>query len=157
VIYGGIIMEYVVATTFSLLGLSIRTTNENNQSQKDISKLWKFFFVEDIKNKIPNRLSDDIFMIYTDYEGDFTKPYTCMLGCQVSLFDNVPSELKQLMIPAARYEIYHVDGEYPQSLIKTGQTIWQSDLNRAYATDFERYPAGFDFKQGRFDIYIGVK
>ncbi|HCU05395.1 MAG TPA: AraC family transcriptional regulator [Coxiellaceae bacterium] len=141
----------------NFLGLSMRTSNANNQSQQDIQALWARFFAEDIKSKIQNRLSDDVFMIYTDYEGDFTKPYICVLGCQVSSFDNAPSELRQLTVPAASYEVYQVDGDYPQSLIQAWQTIWQADLDRAYTADFERYPAAFDFKQGAFEIYIAVK
>lgn len=54
----------------------MRTTNENGQSSKDISELWKKFFAENVFAKIPNKLDSNVYSVYTDYESDFTKNHT---------------------------------------------------------------------------------
>jgi predicted transcriptional regulator YdeE len=60
--------------SFKVIGISVRTTNENRQATKDIPFLWKKFFEENISSKIPNKLSDDLYCVYTHYEKDHTKP-----------------------------------------------------------------------------------
>lgn len=57
---------------FHIIGISVRTINENGQSAKDIEALWGKFWGEGISKQIPNKISDDIYAVYTDYETDFT-------------------------------------------------------------------------------------
>ena len=59
---------------FKIIGISVRTTNENGQAMKDIPFLWNKFFEENIKDKIPNRLTDDLYCVYTHYEKDRNPP-----------------------------------------------------------------------------------
>ena len=51
------------------------------------------FFKENISSKIPNKINGDILALYTDYEGDYTKPYSWILGCEVSSLEQVPEGL----------------------------------------------------------------
>ncbi len=53
---------------FKVIGISVRTTNENNQAAKDIPVLWENLMNEDILNRIPNKTDNTIYSIYTDYE-----------------------------------------------------------------------------------------
>ena len=53
---------------FKIIGISTRTTNENNQSQQDLGKLWGQFFADNIIAKIPNKISNHILAVYTDYK-----------------------------------------------------------------------------------------
>ena len=76
--------------SFSVIGISIRTTNENGQSSKDIPALWGKFMHEGILEKIPNKIDNTVYCIYTDYEKDHTKPYTTILGCKVENLSNIP-------------------------------------------------------------------
>ena len=79
--------------SFSVVGISIRTTNENGQATKDIPALWGKFMSEGIIEKIPNKIDNTVYCIYTDYEKDHTKPYTTILGCKVSTLNNIPNEM----------------------------------------------------------------
>ena len=63
-----------------IIGISVLTTNQNGQAMQDIGNLWKRFFSEQILAKIPNKVSDAIYSIYTDYQKDYTEPYTCIIG-----------------------------------------------------------------------------
>lgn len=77
-------MNNQIIEKFSVIGISVRTTNENGQSAKDIEALWGKFWGEEIQNQIPNKINDDIYAVYTDYETDFNGPYTLIIGLTVS-------------------------------------------------------------------------
>ena len=65
--------EEVTLTKFVVVGISVRTTNQNHQSQEDIAKLWEVFFRNAyIQQLMPNKVSNDIYCIYTDYKSDYT-------------------------------------------------------------------------------------
>jgi predicted transcriptional regulator YdeE len=143
---------------FKLVGISVKTTNENNQAKTDIQNLWTRFFDEKIISKIANRVNDEVFALYTDYEGDFMKPYLAMIGCKVSLVQSIPVGLTCKEVPATKFAVVEVQGEYPASLIETWQTIWRSNIDRAYTFDFEHYPVPFDAKTNtNFSIYVALK
>lgn len=124
-----------------VVGIAIRTNNQ--ECRETIPALTNKFYQEGIPAKIPHKVNDDILAIYTDYEGDFTKPYTYILGCEVSSFDQAPPGLVKKTIPASRYTVFESKGPFPESLGQAWQSIWTSNLARAYTTDFEVYPPDF--------------
>lgn len=137
-----------------VMGLAIKTNNQ--EAHLTIPKLWERFFQEKIIEKIPNKINSNILCIYTDYEGDFTKPYLCIIGCEVSSIENT-SGLVAKTIPQSNYAIFTSKGEYPQSLIETWKTIWQSKLERAYESDFEVYKADFNPKlKPEVRVYVSI-
>ena len=69
---------------FQIIGISVRTTNQNGQAASDIGSLWKNFLPQGIAQKIFAKLSEEIFSVYLNYEHDYTKPYDTILGCKVS-------------------------------------------------------------------------
>ncbi len=127
-----------------IIGIKTKTTNEDGQAQTDIPLHWEKFFDDEVLEKIPNKLSSNLFSIYTEYEGDFTKPYSYILGCEVSTLDQIPPGMVGLKIPAGPYAVFNAKGEFPSAVVQTWVAIWSSDLNRAYTSDFEIYPADFD-------------
>lgn len=124
---------------FNIIGISVRTTNENGQSRVDIGELWRKFMGQSLIENIPNKVSDDIYCIYTDYESDFNGSYTTILGCKVTSFDNIPEGFISKTIPATHYLIFKSKGRLPECLVHTWSNIWQSDLNRKYIADFDFY------------------
>jgi len=84
-------MNHQQIEPFNIIGISVRTTNENGQAVKDIPALWNRFMSEGIANKIPNKTSESIYCIYTEYEKDHTKPYTTIIGCRVDQVENIPA------------------------------------------------------------------
>lgn len=138
------------------IGLALRTNNMTCGTDMPAHK--DRFFSENVLAKIPNKANGTILALYTDYEGDHTKPYTWILGCEVSSLDNVPAGLVAKTIPAASYEVYTTEGAFPQGLIAAWQAIWQSPTPRAYTCDYEVYPADFDPQHNpQVKVYIAVQ
>lgn len=144
---------------FHVIGISVRTTNEGGQAAKDIPQLWDKFMTEDIASRIPNKASHDIYSIYTEYEGDFTQPYTTVIGCKVSSLENIPDGLMGLTIETANYERYTAKGKMSDDIVyKKWTEIWQSDIKRAYLADFEIYgEKSMDMDNAEVEIFLSVE
>lgn len=125
---------------FCVMGIAVRTTNENGQSSKDIPALWNRFMAEGIAEKIPHKIDDTIYSIYTDYEKDHTRPYTTILACKVSDLDHIPDGLIGKIIKEGSYIKHTAKGNLLQGVVFEEWTkIWNSVLPRVYTADFEVY------------------
>ena len=145
---------------FKVIGISIRTTNANSQSQQDLGKLWGQFFTENIIEKIPNKISSDILCIYTDYESDYSGEYTTIIGVPVSSLDEVPSGLIGREFEAGSFQKFVAKGEMTSAVVNTWVDIWQRDkeLNRKYSYDFEVYGEKSNKgDQSEVEIFVAVK
>lgn len=144
---------------FSVVGLSIMTSNADDKAAEDINALWQKFFEENILHKIEGRTENTLYAIYSDYEGDHTKPYRFTIGCKVEGSPaDLPSGLHKIAVPAADYMIFAARGEQPKSLLQTWQTIWKSEIPRNYQCDLEIYGPRF-FEEGLHEVLVcvGVK
>ena len=144
---------------FNVIGISVRTTNENGQSAQDIPALWNKFMTEGIQQKIPGKISEEIFCIYTDYEKDHTKPYTTILGCKVESLDFVPENMVGKTIESADYEKIIAKGNLTEGIVyNKWLEIWNSDLDRIFTADFAVYGEKVqDPKNAEVDIYIAIR
>lgn len=150
--------KIITKDTLHIIGIRIKTSNQT--AMQDIPEIWNKFYTENVKNKIPNKIDEEVFAIYTEYEGDYTKPYTYILGCSVSSLDSIPNGMVGMTIPSARYEIFIAKGKMPDKVVETWQHIWQPEIDakRAYKTDFEIYgDKASDPENAEVEIYIGVK
>lgn len=77
--------------SFKIIGIAIETTNKNGKSAEDLGKLWERFYSDNIISQIPNKESDEIYSIYTDYETDYTGKYTSIIGLKVSSLNSIPN------------------------------------------------------------------
>jgi predicted transcriptional regulator YdeE len=143
---------------FNIIGISVRTTNENMQAAKDIPALWSKFTTEEIPGKIPNKIDDIVYCIYTDYEKDHTKPYTTILGCKVKNLDHIPEGMTGKSIPAGEYTPFIAKGNIMQgSVYNEWMKIWETNLPRIFSSDFEVYGVkAQDFENAEVDIFIAV-
>ena len=130
--------EIINKEKFKIIGIEVRTINQDNQAAEDIGNLWKRFFEENIISQIPHKSGSSIISLYTDYEGDFTKPYSCVIGCEVSA-EQTPEGLVIKEIPESKYAVFTAPNNSPESLFAVWNFIWNSDLKRTYTGDFEVY------------------
>jgi predicted transcriptional regulator YdeE len=138
------------------IGLELRTNNQECSLMMPAHK--ERFFKENILSKIPNKVSGDILAVYTDYEGDHTKPYSWILGCEVSSLAKVPEGLYGKIIPASKYAVFTTKGAFPQGLIAVWQEVWKLNLPRSYTTDFEVYRKDFDpVRNPEVKVCIAIK
>jgi predicted transcriptional regulator YdeE len=150
-------IETIQQSEFYLVGISVRTTNKDGQSGKDIGGLWTRFMNEDLLQQINDRASDDIYTVYTDYETDYTGFYTAILGCRVNTLSDVPRGFAGVTINSGKYQVYTLAGKFPENVHKAWQEIWYSNVSRAYAADFDLYTANpKSFEETEVKIYLAV-
>lgn len=154
-------MNHQTIQRFYVIGISTRTTNENGQSANDIEALWGRFWGEDIQKQIPAKISDDIYAVYTDYETDFTGPYTTIIGLVVSSLENIPQGFTGLTIETSVYEQFVSKGKMPEAVFNTWLEIWGNEglnLKRAYQADFTVHGKKYhDGDQAEVETFISVK
>lgn len=124
---------------FYIMGVSVRTSNREGKSQKDIGELFGAFFGNNMIENIPDKESNDVYCLYTEYESDYNGAYTAIIGCRVTSLENIPSGLIGKTIPKSKYLVYKSTGKLPECVGKTWRQIWQSDINRKYTADFDVY------------------
>ena len=153
--------EMIALAPMKIVGLELRTTNQDGQSAKDIPEHWGRFTQEGIKDKITNKVSDTVYGIYTNYEEDHTKPYSLVIGYEVA---SVPEKLPEgcVLVETAdsSYACPQLSGDFPGSVYQTWQKVWNSDLKRTFTTDFEVYDETFDpTEEGSsgISIYVAVE
>lgn len=146
---------------FEIIGISTRTTNKNGQAAQDIEALWGKFWGQNIQEQIPNKVSDEIYAVYTDYETDFTGYYTTIIGLAVSSLVNIPEGFVGLTIETDNYQKFVSKGKMPEAVVKTWLEIWgNEDLNakRAYKADFTIHGKKYyDGDQAEVETFISVK
>lgn len=154
-------MENTKMEALKIIGIAVRTTNENGQAAKDIPEIWNRFMTEEVLERIPNKVNTNIYSIYTDYESDYMKPYTTIIGCQVSSFDHLPEGFVTKTIDVGNYAKFTTKGDLHQNIVYNQWVdIWEMDekLNRAYVADFEIYgEKSKDINNAEVDIYVSVK
>lgn len=143
---------------FYVIGITVRTSNENGQSAIEIPKLWETFINENIIDQIPNKLNSTIYCMYTDYEKDHTRPYTTVLGCRVENLTVIPKNMVGKTVREASYAKYILKGNLAEGMVfNQWLKIWESDLPRAFTTDFEVYgEKAQNIEQAEVEIYIAL-
>ena len=152
-------MQTVKIEPFNIIGISIRTTNENGQASKEIAELWGKFMSESILEKIPNKVDNEIYSLYTDYEGDHTKPYTAILGCTVENLDNIPSGMVGKSFSGGTYTKTTAKGDLMQGLVvNQWSKIFEMELDRTFDADFEIFgEKAQNPSDAEVDFYVGIK
>lgn len=143
--------------SFHVIGLKVRTSNPNGQSAVDIPQLWEKFMGEDTFNKIPNKIDDRILCLYTNYEGDYSKPYDTIIGCRVSDLSHIPDGLISQSFESGDYVKVVKSGDLKSSLVyETWVDLWKQNIPRKYDVDFEVYGAHDNPHDATVEIFVGV-
>lgn len=152
-------MQSVNIEPFQLIGIAVRTSNANGQAASEIAGLWQTFLVEQVLQKIPNRVDDTVYSLYTEYEGDHNHPYTAMLGCKVTDLSDIPEGMQGKSFTGGKYVQLSARGDLMQGLVvKQWMDIWEMDLDRAYTADFEVFgEKAQNPKDAEVDFLIAIK
>ena len=138
-----------------IVGVLLTTTNDNNKAFKDIPPFWQQFFENKVLERIPQKVSDDIYAVYTCFENEGKNnegQYSLIIGAEVSSIDSLPNEFVSTIIPSGRYQVFET--EKPEKVGEKWQEIWGHtfEKQRTFYAEFEHYKAS-----GEIDIYIGVE
>jgi len=150
-------MNKKIIEEFKLIGIKLnnKTTNEGGQSSIDCSNLWQKFEKENYIEKIPDRLSNEIYAVYFDYEGDYTKPFSYFIGCKVRIDTETPQGLDSILIPSEMYIKVIAKGKMPDCIANSWKDIWSIELNRMYTYDFEVYgERSKDWSNAEIEIFV---
>lgn len=152
-------MDKVKIEPFKVIGISVRTTNENGQAAKEIADLWGRFMNEKILEAIPNKLNNTVYSLYTDYESDHTKPYTAILCCRVENLNDIPKGMIGKSFDGGNYVKLSAKGDLMKGLIvNKWKEIWEMDLERAFTSDFEVFEEKAQNPlDAEIDFFIAVK
>ncbi len=153
-------MEIININPFQIIGISIKTANDDLEKlQHDMQSLWNRFISEKIVEKIPGKISNDLYCIYTDYEGDYTKPYLALLGCQVESLNDIPAGLSGKHFNGGTYIKKTVKGNLFAGIIANAwKEIWALDIARTYHADFEIYGINaVNPENAQVEILVGIK
>lgn len=141
-----------------LEGICIKTTNENQKAIQDIGSLWQKFFTTGVYNKIENKVNGKTIGLYTDYEGDYTKPYNFVVGAQVNQKSKNLEDRITKIIPKGKYAKFVIIGDVQKSVGEAWSKIWNMDLKRKYTCDFEEYQNNSeDMNNQEIHIYIALE
>ena len=153
-------LDHIKKSGFKVIGIFVDTTNLNLKVIQDITALWSRFQTENIFEQIPNKLSDDVYEVFTDYQGNYQKPYRTIIGCKVADSAKAPEGMVEHLIPDQTYRIYSVKVKIPDVITQAWFDIWQDDdnLNRAYTADFNLYgPKSSDLNNAELEIFVGMR
>ena len=140
-----------------ITGIRIKTTNQDGRAMQDIGITWQRLFADGIYNKIPNKVNGKTIGLYTEYEGDYTKPYTFIAGAEVSKEVQIGEEIESIIIPKGKYAKFVITGDVQNSVGQAWQEIWNMDLKREYTCDFEEYQNNSeDMLKQEIHIYIAL-
>ncbi|TGE38442.1 AraC family transcriptional regulator [Desulfosporosinus fructosivorans] len=152
-------MDYEVVSLKekTVVGLMVNTTNEDNKAMMDIGMLWGQFLQEGVYDAIFDKINAKGIGLYTDYQGDFTKPYKFVACCEVSDAKRIASKMVVKKILQGNYAKFIIKGHMQRAVSEFWSNLWGLTLDRKYSTDFEEYQNDSDdMEKQEIHIYIGL-
>lgn len=153
-------MEKIHKDEFKLIGLGLigKTTNQNGQSGIDCGNLWEKFEKEHFAERIPDKVCNNIYAVYFNYDGDHTQPFSYFIGCKVKSDALIPKDMTQLMIPAGSFTKVVAKGKMPDCVANSWNNIWDSGIERIFKYDYEVYDErSKDWNHAEVDIFLSVR
>lgn len=158
---GGFTLEpkIIFKDTFTVVGMEIITTQEDNNTNFTIPKLWSRFNPR--ANEINNRHAGGLGLCVS--EGFENCDFSYMACCEVSAVDSIPEGMIARTIPACKYLVFTHKGSV-DNLGETydfiyGKYIPNANYEIQTKVDFELYDERFnpDSPDSEMDIYIPIK
>lgn len=138
----------------TVLGPSLRTSND--VAFETIPEHWQRFFERGGPEQVADRLGDEIFAVYTDFEHegvDNDGTYTFVIGTRVPTGTTPRDGMAIAVVPASQRVIFDVDNGRPDLVGEQWQQIWdRDDLAKTFVAEYERYAT-----DGAITISIGVR
>ncbi len=135
-----------------IIGLELRTSN--TEAFETIPAHWGRFMGEQIFSHIPNRTSDTVYVVYTNYQNPGVNNegiYSCVIGAAVKDVSQIPGGLVTISLPASTYQVVPV--ERAEKVGEAWQDIWQQDTShRTFIADTECY-----YPDGKVEIHLGIR
>ncbi len=152
-------MKRTNISTFKLIGLQLdkKTTKEGEQANNDCGYLWQKFEKENFVELIPDKLGDEIYAVYFNYEGNDFKYFSYFIGCKVEINTEAPQGMDSLLIPTENYMKITVKGKMTECIIDAWKVIVNSKIKRTFKYDFEVYDErSKDWNNSEMEIFVAT-
>ena len=123
-----------------------------------IGDLWTRFYMDGIYGSIENKVNDKALGIYTDYAGNETNDYTIIVAAETANETQPRADENNLVIrkiPAGTYAKFIVRGDLHKAVAEFWQELWNMELPRSFACDFEEYQNS-DMENAEIHMYISL-
>lgn len=144
-------MSYELRNQPGLTVMGIDAVASNAEPQK-IGDAWRRFHALGGLQSIGARISDEVYSVYCEYEGDWTQPFTVVIGCAVDAAAVAPDGMTIIMIEAGSYAVFAAQGELPQGIFNAWAEVWKTPLEMLYRADYETYSSN-----GTATVSVGVR
>jgi predicted transcriptional regulator YdeE len=140
--------------SIKIVGIELRTSNL--EAMQTIPLFWQKFYEEGILQKIPNRVSDNVYAVYTNFENEGKNNegiYSLIIGAEVREIQALPENFVSTIVEPAKRAVFEVEKGHPEKIPEKWQEIWEAtDLEKSYVSDYELH-----YASGEIEIYIGIK
>lgn len=137
-----------------IVGIELRTSNL--EAMQTIPPFWQKFYQEGILQKISNKVSDNVFAVYTNFENEGKNNegiYSLIIGAEVTEVQALPKNFVSTIVKPSKKAVFEVEKGHPEKVGEKWQEIWgMTDLEKSYISDYELY-----FPSGEIEIHIGIK
>ncbi len=148
--------EVVQLEEKKVVGLQIRTSNDDPNMGNKIGMTWEKFFAEGLYAQIPHKKNDKTIGLYTHYEFGVKGEYDVVVCCEVEDTENLPEKFNLATIPSGSYAKFIVRGHVQKAVADFWTKFWTMDLDRKFSSDFEEYQGGEDMENAEIHIYISL-
>jgi len=149
---------------FQVIGIGARTTNAKEATGDGmIPRQWQKFFLEGNLTKIPNKISGNIYALYSDYASDHNGEYDFVIGAMVKEGTLPPPGMVAKNVAGGHFAVLNSEkGPLAKVVPQAWQAIFKLEaekkIRRTYKTDFEIYDQrSQDPQNAQVDLYVGLK
>jgi len=139
---------------FHVAGIELRTSNI--EAAQTIPPHWQRFQQEGVLERLPNKLSGEVYAVYTHFENQGLSnegTYSLVLGAKVRPSDPVPAGMTRVEVPAGPKMVFPVEAGRFDLVGQVWQSIWNfHEREKTFIAEYERYSAA-----GGIDIFIGIR
>ncbi|RDB63970.1 AraC family transcriptional regulator [Gordonibacter sp. 28C] len=152
--------EIVELPARTVVGPTVRASNNSPEEGAVIGQLWQRFMGEGMDRSIPGTRVEPYgcFALYYGYDmGDMS--YELLVGCETDAA--APEGMRSQDIAAGRYAKFAIrGGDCVASVQKIWEDIWADEeltAQRAFTVDFEAYLPGEDMSCADIDVFVALK
>ncbi len=137
-----------------IVGIKLRTSNA--EAMQTIPPFWQKFYQENILQQIENKVSDDVYAVYTNFANEGKNNdgvYSLIIGLEVEKIGVLPKNFVSTVIKSSKRVVFEVEKGHPEKVGEKWLEIWQTtDIKKTYLSDYELYHTS-----GEIEIYVGIE
>lgn len=152
-------MKYEIVTLprLVLAGAGRKISRDPRAVVMETGLAWADFWINEIHEKVRNKVGKNVFGVYTAFEGDPARPGEFFACCQTSDEENT-GDFELIVIPEGTYAKFSSNPDIKTTVAEIWQAVEHCELNRAHTFDLEIYHKdGNDPESQVVEVYVATK